>query len=137
MALEWRGPQVTKKVMEAARKGIDATTAACVGQAKETAPVETATYQGSIQMRPARRQGDRVVGYWGSYNCDYAWYIEVGTEPHEIRPKNKQALWWPGAEHPVKRVQHPGTEATNNLRNAADKEYPSLPGRIRRYMEAG
>lgn len=27
----------------------------------------------------------------------------------EIRPRNKKALFWPGARHPVARVQHPGS----------------------------
>jgi hypothetical protein len=27
----------------------------------------------------------------------------------EIRPKRKKALYWPGARHPVARVQHPGS----------------------------
>jgi hypothetical protein len=26
----------------------------------------------------------------------------------EIRPRRKKALYWPGARHPVARVQHPG-----------------------------
>jgi hypothetical protein len=36
-------------------------------------------------------------------------YIEFGTPPHDIRPKDKQALFWEGAGHPVKIVHHPGT----------------------------
>ena len=34
---------------------------------------------------------------------------EGGTiPPHVIRPKFKKALFWPGAAHPVKKVNHPG-----------------------------
>ena len=55
----------------------------------------------------------------------YAIYVIKGTKPHDIYPKGlgtyhagKQltagvALWWPGAEHPVKVVHHPGTEAND------------------------
>lgn len=32
------------------------------------------------------------------------------TAPHAIRPKNKKALAWPGARHPVRGVNHPGSE---------------------------
>lgn len=32
------------------------------------------------------------------------------TAPHVIRPKNKKALAWPGARHPVRGVNHPGSE---------------------------
>lgn len=50
----------------------------------------------------------------------YAKYVNDGTGPHMIYPKGQgryhagrqltkgSALWWPGAEHPVRRVRHPG-----------------------------
>lgn len=63
------------------------------------------------------RQGVRYVGS----SLDYADHVEFGTDPHEITPTTKQALWWPGAAHPVKRVQHPGTPAQPTLRPAASK----------------
>jgi len=31
------------------------------------------------------------------------------TPPHDIFPRRKKALYWPGAEHPVKKVSHPGS----------------------------
>src|SRR5438045_9414987 len=42
--------------------------------------------------------------------ASYAPYVEFGTKPHVILPKDKKALYWPGAEHPVRRVNHPGTK---------------------------
>lgn len=45
-------------------------------------------------------------------------FTEVGTRPHVIEAKNAQALFWDGARHPVKRVNHPGTEAQPHLRPA-------------------
>ncbi|BAL87300.1 hypothetical protein AMIS_20800 [Actinoplanes missouriensis 431] len=44
--------------------------------------------------------------------------LEHGTQPHVIEPKNAQALHWPGARHPVKRVNHPGTPALHIMRRA-------------------
>lgn len=41
---------------------------------------------------------------------NYAPHLEYGTRPHVIRPKTKKALFWEGAEHPVKVVHHPGTK---------------------------
>ena len=32
------------------------------------------------------------------------------TEPHVIRAKHAKALAWPGGEHPVKEVHHPGSD---------------------------
>jgi hypothetical protein len=42
--------------------------------------------------------------------ASYSPYVEFGTKPHTILPKDKKALWWPGAAHPVKSVNHPGTK---------------------------
>lgn len=44
--------------------------------------------------------------------------LEFGSRPHIIEPKDKRALHWPGADHPVARVHHPGTAAQHLLRNA-------------------
>ncbi|MFZ4394164.1 MAG: phage virion morphogenesis protein [Kiritimatiellia bacterium] len=41
----------------------------------------------------------------------YAAAHQFGTGPYTIRPKNKKALSWPGAAHPVKVVHHPGLPA--------------------------
>ena len=44
-------------------------------------------------------------------NIKYARGVEEGTKPHTIRAKNKKALYWKGAKHPVKSVRHPGSRA--------------------------
>ncbi|HOE18771.1 MAG TPA: phage virion morphogenesis protein [Syntrophorhabdaceae bacterium] len=43
-------------------------------------------------------------------NVKYAAIHQFGgkTPPTVIRPKNKKALFWPGAAHPVKSVKRPG-----------------------------
>jgi len=46
-----------------------------------------------------------------SHGMEYGIFLEMGTPPHEIRPKAKKALYWRGAKHPVKKVQHPGTKS--------------------------
>ena len=53
--------------------------------------------------------GDQVL--IGS-NRVYAAIHQFGgqTKAHTIRPKNKKALAWPGAAHPVKSVRHPGSK---------------------------
>src|ERR1700719_525659 len=42
--------------------------------------------------------------------ASYAPFVEFGTKPHVILPKDKKALYWPGASHPVAKVNHPGTK---------------------------
>ena len=46
-----------------------------------------------------------------AHGVKYGAFLEEGTPPHIIRPKNKKALYWKGAAHPVKQVNHPGTKA--------------------------
>ncbi|HEX3721247.1 MAG TPA: hypothetical protein VHV31_00555 [Nitrolancea sp.] len=50
----------------------------------------------------------KLQGYWYP-TASYAPLVEFGTRPHRIEPKDKQALYWPGADHPVRFVNHPGT----------------------------
>jgi hypothetical protein len=42
--------------------------------------------------------------------ANYAAYVEYGTKPHTIVARSKKALYWPGADHPVMSVNHPGTK---------------------------
>lgn len=60
-----------------------------------------------------------------SHGVKYGAALEEGTPPHAIRPKNKKALYWSGASHPVKEVNHPGTKGypviEDTLRNNKDK----------------
>lgn len=134
MALHWLGDELRRKVEQATIEGMTETMAEAVTRAKQLVPVKTATLQGSLQFRQVERDAHGFVGRWGSFDVNYAADVELGTGPHEIRPKNKQALYWPGAEHPVKVVRHPGTRARPYLRPAADEAYPGLVERIRRRL---
>ena len=55
-------------------------------------------------------------------NIKYAPGVEYGTKAHIIRPKNKKVLYWKGAKHPVKKVNHPGSKAKPYLIPAFEKE---------------
>ena len=57
-------------------------------------------------------------------NVKYAVMVEKGTKAHIIKPKNKKALYWKGASHPVKQVNHPGSKAKPYLIPAFEKEIP-------------
>jgi hypothetical protein len=55
---------------------------------------------------------DTLLGTLGAYTL-YASYVENGTEPHEIRAKNRKALKIPakgGGFYFAKSVQHPGSK---------------------------
>lgn len=49
---------------------------------------------------------------------DVARFVIDGTAAHEIRPKNKKALFWEGAATPVVRVMHPGTRPNDFVERA-------------------
>ena len=73
---------------------------------KPLMPTKTGRMKNSVVMR--FEGGDSVrVGP----TVNYAKYVVGGTAPHPIFPRQKRALFWPGANHPVKSVQHPGTKA--------------------------
>lgn len=51
-------------------------------------------------------------------NVDYAAAVEEGSSAHVIEAKDAGALFWPGAAHPVGKVQHPGTSPYPYMRPA-------------------
>ena len=68
-------------------------------------------------------------------NIKYAVMVEKGTKAHIIRPKNKKALYWKGASHPVKQVNHPGSKAKPYLIPAFDKEVPYFVEKLKEVVE--
>lgn len=52
----------------------------------------------------------------------HALFVNFGTKPHRISPKNKKALRWAsgGAFHFAKWVNHPGYRGDNYMQAAAD-----------------
>ncbi len=66
---------------------------------------DTGRLRASITHRASR--DEVVVGT----NALYAAIHQFGgkTPARTIRPKHKKALFWPGAAHPVKQVNHPGS----------------------------
>jgi hypothetical protein len=71
---------------------------------KET-PVRTGRLKRSVQAEILPLSG-RVYT-----NLNYAMYVHEGTGPYTIYPKTKKALFWKGALHPVRKVNHPGIKA--------------------------
>ena len=55
-------------------------------------------------------------------NIKYAPHVEYGTRAHIIKAKNKRFLYWEGAKHPVKKVNHPGSKAKPFLIPAFNQE---------------
>lgn len=72
---------------------------------------QTANLVQSIHANQTRVIPGQLVEGSMSAGMEYAEAVEKGTAPHRIEAVNKKALWWPGASHPVKSVQHPGSAA--------------------------
>ncbi|HEY9353680.1 MAG TPA: hypothetical protein VIP28_10530 [Nocardioides sp.] len=86
---------------------------AILGDAKDFVPKRTSRLHDSLRAECH----DKVLRV-GSLDCNYATDVEMGTAPHVILPRNKKALSWPDASHPVARVNHPGTAPSPYLRPA-------------------
>ncbi|MGY6019591.1 hypothetical protein [Streptomyces spinosirectus] len=86
---------------------------AILGDAQNFVPKRTGRLRESLR----REVHDKVLRV-GSLDCNYASDVELGTGPHVITPRNKKALSWPEADHPVARVNHPGTKPSPYLRPA-------------------
>ena len=65
----------------------------------------------------------------------YAIYQDQGTRPYLIYPNKKKALFWEGAEHPVKMVAHPGVEAKHFVQNSFEQLQPLIPGYFLKALE--
>lgn len=56
----------------------------------------------------------------------YARFVYFGSKKHEILPRMKKALYWEGADHPVRRVMHPGTKENRFLERMIKSADPKI-----------
>lgn len=81
--------------------------------------------------------GRAVIGT----NLNYARYVSEGTRPHRIAAAPGRALYWKGAAHPVRAVNHPGTRANPYVENALTGVGAAIVGvlvaRIVQILEGG
>ena len=99
-------------------------------KAKGNVPVDT----GHLRRGITTKIGDMEVIVHTS-NIKYARGVEFGTRPHIIKAKNKKALYWKGASHPVKSVRHPGSKAKPYLMPAFEKEKDTFINDLKEAIE--
>lgn len=94
-------------------------------RARGEAPYRTGDLKKSIHVGEVTDAGDGFSVAVGT-NLSYAKYVHEGTgqygplkRPYTIQPKNKRALYWPGARHPVKKVTQKGIRPNRFLLRAA------------------
>jgi hypothetical protein len=85
--------------------------------------------QGSFNLK-FKVKLDKLQAAWGT-NVEYANDVNYGTRPHIIRPVNKKALFWKGANHPVKSVKHPGTKGNGMF----EASYSFAQGRLEYFLK--
>lgn len=83
-------------------------------RAKRICPVDTGTLRSSITWK----MGADALGLYAlvGTNVVYAIFVHEGTRPHVIN--GNPWLYWKGAAHPVRKVNHPGTRAHRFLADA-------------------
>ena len=101
--------------------------------------ISNLTNNGSVNTGHLRRSISTKIGDMEATihtsNLKYAPMVEFGTRPHIIRAKNKKALYWKGATHPVKQVNHPGSKAKPYLIPAFEKEKNNLINDLKKVIE--
>ena len=95
-----------KSLSDAVEDGLDevAETTVFMMKAEHFPNYDTGKLTSSIAERTTGEM-ERTVGPW--LDEDYPYYVEKGTGPHVI--EGNPWLYWSGADHPVRRVNHPGT----------------------------
>ena len=86
-------------------------------------------------------RGDEIALYL-AHGMEYGPHLETGTgihgpqkEPYVIKPKEKKALFWNGAPHPIKEVHHPGMIAQPIIGPTLDVHIPRFRKLILDYWE--
>lgn len=84
-------------------------------RAVTNAPIRTGNLRASVytDFQPLRGE----IGF----AAKYAAAVHDGSKAHVILPKNGKALFWKGASHPVRKVNHPGSRANPYLRRAVEE----------------
>jgi len=70
-------------------------------------------------------------------NLGYAAIHQFGgrTAAHIIRPRRKKALYWPGANHPVRFVRHPGSVIpARPFLGVRDSDWPEIQDVLVQYL---
>ena len=100
--------------------GMQAGTHVLLEALRAAAPAKTGKLRASID---AKATGTGASGF---FSIGYGKLVVDGTRPHLILPRTRRALFWPGAGHPVRRVNHPGTKPNPFPQRAVAQAVPAL-----------
>lgn len=139
---------ILEQAKEVAVIALNLTAQELYGDVKKDTPVDHGGFQGSWEIE---QQSDS--DYLIYTNIEYALAVHDGARPHEIWPKGitygiskgayyaganrgpttaAQALFWPGASHPVRMVNHPGYKGNPFI---TDSSIPSTESRLDEFVQ--
>jgi hypothetical protein len=123
-ALNGRLAKANKRLFESRRDGMRDQGRRYVEFAREEAPEDTGAFKKGIGFRTFI--SGNTAGFRVHMPQPLGNFIVKGTKPHPIPKVEKKGryLWWEGAEHPVKRVRHPGTKANKFAGRAFRRWFP-------------
>lgn len=88
------------------------------GYAKSYKPWTDRTAHATQGLHAGVDENGSKLKLYLAHGKQYGEYLETGTgiygpkgQPFYIKPKEKKALFWPGATHPVKSVMTPGMKS--------------------------
>ena len=113
--------ELSEKSRDNVQKAIKKSAFNIESQAKKNLASNKSVVTGHLRRSITTKMGDLEATIHTS-NVKYAAIVEKGSKAHIIRPKNKKALYWKGATHPVKQVNHPGSKATPYLEPQFESE---------------
>ena len=113
--------ELSEKNRDNVQKAIKKSAFNIESQAKKNLASNKSVVTGHLRRGIATKMGDLEATIHTS-NVKYAVIVEKGSKAHVIRPKNKKALYWKGATHPVKQVNHPGSKTKPYLEPAFESE---------------
>ena len=114
----------TDKIPEELKNLVNTSAFAVDREVKLASPVVTGNLQGATSIDNLSDYEKRIFVDEGI--APYAIDVIKGTEPYDIYPVEKQALFWPGAEHPVKVVHHPGIKGNDYFKTGVENAQPEI-----------
>lgn len=130
-SLVWHGDKVTARMRAAQKLAVNAVMSACVQDAKANHSWvnRTGVLEGGIGIASyATEDAQGVVGTWGVHDVKYALIHELGGT---ITATTAKALAIPLPDGGVAFAKSVTIPARPYLRPAADRNYPTLPDKIK------
>lgn len=103
------------------------------GKAKENANWKDRTSNARQGLTGGSEGGGSNYSIYLAHGVDYGEVLEEGSKPHTITPKNGKALYWKGAAHPVKKVNHPGTKGFKTIENTLEGSEEVIKSAVLKY----